>query len=112
MSDPAMLTQGSPRVRYCYDTERRVSMHEIWIYIFGNELKYGRTLHCSAKNLLVFNSALGVCVWTYSSYESTMNSFQLHVKLKKKNLSPLKEPWSPVGKSDLLTNSDWFLRLK
>ena len=30
LSDPAMLTQGSPRVRYCYDTERRVSMHEIW----------------------------------------------------------------------------------
>ena len=80
------------------------------ISIFGNKLKYGRTLHCFAENLLVFNSALGVCVWTCSSYESTMNSFQLHVKFK--NLSPLKEPWSPVGKSDLLTNSDWFLRLK
>ena len=39
-----------------------------------------------------------------------MSSFQLHVKLK--NLSPLKEPWSPVGKSDILTNSDWFLRSK
>ena len=62
LSDPAMLTQGSPRVRYCYDTERRVSMHEIWISIFGNKLKYGRTLHCFAENLLVFNSALGVCV--------------------------------------------------
>ena len=62
LSDPAMLTQGSPRVRYCYDTERRVSMHEIWTSIFGNKLKYGRTLHCSAENLLVFNSGLGVCV--------------------------------------------------
>ena len=61
LSDPAMLTQGSPRVRYCYDTERRVSMHEIWTSIFGNKLKYGRTLHCSAENLLVFNSGLGVC---------------------------------------------------
>ena len=62
LSDPAMLTQGSPRVRYCYDTKRRVSMHEIWTSIFGNKLKYGRTLHCSAENLLVFNSGLGVCV--------------------------------------------------
>ena len=31
-----------------------------------------------------------VCVWTCSSHESTISSFQLHVKLK--NLSPLKEP--------------------
>ncbi|PFX12516.1 hypothetical protein AWC38_SpisGene23514 [Stylophora pistillata] len=27
LSDPAMLTQGSSRVCYCYDTERRVSVH-------------------------------------------------------------------------------------
>ena len=29
LSDPAMLTQGSPRMCHCYDTERRVSVHEI-----------------------------------------------------------------------------------
>ena len=67
--------------------------------------------HSTAPLKICWYSILDwVCVWTCSSYESTMNSFQLHVKLK--YLSPHKEPWSPVGKSDLLTNSDCFLQLK
>ena len=38
----------------------------IVIFISGNKLKYGRTSHCSAEVLLVFNSELDVSPWTCS----------------------------------------------